>query len=87
MSEHNYIKRIIEEALEEILARHEKKNHKEYKEALRDHIFSRLADKYTNETMYARTQTVDLQLKADVIRELRPAMDHLNRIFGGTQNI
>ena len=87
MSGHNYIKRIIEEALEEMLARHEKKNHKAYKEALRDHIFSRLADKYTNETMYARTQTVDLQLKADVIREFRPAMEHLNRTFSGTQSI
>ena len=87
MSSHNYIKRIIEEALEEMLAKHEKKDHKEYKEALRDHIFSRLADKYSNETMYARTQTVDLQLKADVVRELRPAMEHLSRTFGGTQSI
>lgn len=87
MSGHNYIKRIIEETLEEMLVRHEKINHKEYKDALRDHIFSLLADKYTNETMYARTQSVDLQLKADVIRELRPAMERLNRTFGGTQSI
>jgi len=86
MSSHNYIKRIIEEALEEMLAKHEKKDHKEYKEALRDHIFSRLADKYSNETIYARTQSIDLQLKADVVRELRPAMDHLSRTFGGTQS-
>jgi len=87
MSEHNYIKRIIEEALEEILAKHEKKDHKEYKEALRDHIFSLLADRYSNETMYARTQSIDLQLKADVIREVRPAMEYLNRNFPGTQKI
>jgi chemotaxis methyl-accepting protein methylase len=87
MSSHNYIKRIIEEALEEMLAKHEKKDHKAYRDALRDHIFSLLADKYTNETMYVRTQTIDLQLKADVVRELRPAMDHLSRTFGGTQSI
>ena len=87
MSEHNHIKQIIEEALDSMLVNDVKKEHREYRAALRDHIFARLADKYSNETVYARTQSIDLQLKVDVARELRPAMDHLDRHFPGTQKI
>ena len=82
MDEHNYIKHIIEETLEDILSRETKRtDHDTYKNALRDHIFGLLADKYVNETMYARTQSIDLQLKADVVRELRPAINHLSGRF------
>ncbi|MCP4653192.1 MAG: hypothetical protein GY858_07405 [Candidatus Omnitrophica bacterium] len=74
MPEHNHIKNIITEAIGHALSKNNTSCDSKFESALVDCIFNRIADKYCNETTYARTQSIDLQLKADVIRELPTAM-------------
>ena len=75
---HNHIKHIIGEAISEIAPKIGAKDlSSEKKGILTQDIFDRLADKYSSETTYARTQSIDLQLKADVARELPHALNRL----------
>jgi hypothetical protein len=79
MKDHNYILKIIEETLDDMIRSDKQTYGSIDKKKLCDYIFTLLADKYSNNTVYARTQTIDLQLKADVIRELGPAIEHLKK--------
>ena len=79
MQEHNHILKIIEETLNQLLEKSHPDKDAAYKSSLRDYIFTLLSEKYSNDTTYARTQTIDLQLKADIVRELGAAIAHIDK--------